>query len=78
MNLYQKPLKFDLMKELSKISDTSYAPFISVGTPIESSFTESTASPDTLSEFFKNEYVLIEDDYFEVPLIRVDVSVINI
>lgn len=61
------------MKNINKISDTSFSPIISIGTPNESGFYETSAPKDNLSELIKNDAVLVEDDFYEVPAADVEV-----
>lgn len=72
MKICKKQLKFAPMKNIYKISDTSFSPIISIGTPYEGGFIDTSAPSNNLSEFIKNDLVVIEDDYYEVPLIGAD------
>jgi len=60
------------MKNVIKISDTSFSPIINLGTPNESGFYETSALKNNLSYFIKNDVVMVEDDIYSVPIIEVE------
>ncbi len=60
------------MFNMLRLSDTSFPPILSIGTPNEGNFMDTSAPSNNLSGLIKNDLVLIENDYFEIPLIGED------